>query len=426
MNLQDRLKKARLNLILDAPFFGTLAFKLETVIDPPSDKSNHTSHVDGKTIRINPDYAAKLTEPQLAGQMIENIIHCAQGHLWRRGTRDLSRWNAAADQASWDIISKLQQATDGRITMPPNGHCKPQYANLSTEEIYHLMEQEEQQQQKNGGAPPPPYQSPGSFDQPAPDPSQDPSDQQGQQSQSGQNPPPDQDPNSPPQDSNTPPPPPSDSLEDDWKAAVYQAATVERQKNRGNLPAWLKSLVEELSEPTVPWTDYVREFCHRLSRDDYSFRRPNRRFLQRGFILPSLQSEALGPIVGAFDTSGSIFCYPQLVQAILSEFQGILDLCRPETMHLLSCDTRVHQHEEFKPGDTLLQFVPEGGGGTDFRPIFESIEKLPEPPACLIFLTDLEGYFPDKAPDFPVLWANFGHPKAKAPFGTTIHVPIDV
>jgi predicted metal-dependent peptidase len=416
MSLHDRLKKARLNLILDAPFFGTLAFKLESSLDP----ATPASHVDGKTIRINPDYAAKLTEPQLAGQMIENIIHCAQGHLWRRGARDLERWNAAADQASWEIISKLQHATDGRITMPPNGHCKPQYAGLSTEEIYHLMEQEEQQQQKNGGQPPPSYQSPGAFDQPASDPSDSPDD-----SSDGQG-------NGEPKDgdgtgnSGGNPPPPSDSLEDDWKAAVHQAATVERQKNRGNLPAWLKSLVEELTEPTVPWTDYVREFCHRLSRDDYSFRRPNRRFLQRGFILPSLQSEALGPIVGAFDTSGSIFCYPQLVQAILSEFQGVLDLCRPETMHLLSCDTTIHQHEEFKPGDTLLQFVPEGGGGTDFRPVFHAINDLPEPPACLIFLTDLEGCFPDRAPDFPVLWANFGHPKAKAPFGTTIHVPINV
>lgn len=415
-SLTDRLKKARLNLILDAPFFGTLAFKLETA----TDAAVPTSHVDGKTIRMNPDYAAKLTEPQLAGQMIENIIHCAQGHLWRRGARDLERWNAAADQAAWEIISKLQQATDGRITMPPNGHCKPQYAGLSTEEIYHVMEQEQQQQQKNGQPPPGSYQSPGSFDQPAPDDKPDdgppgkgqgtgePKDGDGDGDSGGNS-----------------PPPPSDGLENDWKAAVHQAATVERQKNRGNLPAWLKSLVEELTEPRVPWTDYVREFCHRLSRDDYSFRRPNRRFLQRGFILPSLQSEALGPIVGAFDTSGSIFCVPQLVQGILSEFQGVLDLCRPETMRLVSCDTRIHQHEEYFPGDSLLSFVPEGGGGTDFRPVFEEIAKLPEPPACLIFLTDLEGCFPSTAPDYPVLWANFGDPREKAPFGTTIHVPIE-
>ena len=127
-----------------------------------------------------------------------------------------------------------------------------------------------------------------------------------------------------------------------------------------------------------------------------------------------------------FDTSGSIFCHPELVQAILSEFQGVLDLCRPEMMRLVDCDTQIHQEREFMPGESLLQFVPQGGGCTDFRPVFDAIAALPEPPACLIFLTDLEGWFPDTEPDYPVLWANFGNPQTKAPFGHTIHVPIEV
>jgi predicted metal-dependent peptidase len=410
MNLTDRIKHTRLNLILDVPFFGTLAFKLEGKPDP----AVTTAKTDGKTIRINPDYAAKLTEPQLNGLMVECIIHCGMHHLWRRGERDMGRWNKAADQAAWEIISGLQQATDGRITMPPNGSCNPRYAKLCTEEIYHLMQQEEQENPPPGGNPGG-YQSPGAFEDPAPDPD-------------GQNPPPGgpgtgdgQDGGDNPDDQA-----PQESLEEEWKSAVVAAATVERQKNRGTLPAWMKSLVDELIEPKVPWTEHVREFCHRLARDDYSFRRPNRRFLSQGIVLPSLLSERLGPIVGAFDTSGSIFGHPELVQAILSEFQGVLDLCRPEAMLLMDCDTRIHQREKFLPGDNLLNFIPLGGGGTDFRPIFDAISLLPEPPACLIFLTDLEGSFPREAPDFPVLWANFGDPREKAPFGTTIHVPINL
>lgn len=415
MNLTERLAKTRLNLILDAPFFGTLAFKLTAV----PDASTPSAMTDGKTIRINPDFAAKLTDPQLTGLMVECITHCAMGHLWRRGSRDMDGWNKAADQAAWEIISGLQSATDGRILMPPNGHCDPRFAKLSTEEIYHLMQQEEGKDPNNGQK----YQSPGAFQNPAPDSGKgdpDPNGKDGQGDKEGQG----QDDGGGGDPGGESPPPP-ESLQDEWKSAVAQAATVERQKRQGNLPAWMKSLVDELIEPKVPWTEHVREFCHRLSRDDYSFRRPNRRFLARGFVLPSLQSERLGPIVGAFDTSGSIFCHPQLVQAILSEFQGVLDLCRPETMHLMDCDTRVHQQVEYQPGDDLRAFVPEGGGGTDFRPIFEAIDALPEPPACLIFLTDLWGRFPDTPPDYPVLWANFGDPTEKAPFGTTIFVPID-
>jgi predicted metal-dependent peptidase len=414
MNLTDRLKRTRLNLIMDAPFFGTLAFRLDATLDA----SVTSAMTDGRTIKINPEFAAKLTEPQLTGLMVECIGHCAMGHLWRRGGRDMEGWNKSADQAIWEIISKLQTATDGRVTMPPNGTCDPKYNNLSAEEIYSLIKQEEQQQQ--GGKPPEKYQSPGAFENPAPDPeSENQPGDDGEGEGAGDN-----DGQGEGKGGAGQAPAPPASLEEEWKSAVTQAATVERQKNQGTLPAWMKSLVDELIEPKVPWTEHVREFCHRLSRDDYSFRRPNLRYLPLGFVLPSLKSERLGPIVGAFDTSGSIFCHPQMVQDILSEFQGVLDLCRPEQMVLMDCDTRVHQQVEFLPGDTLLSFIPEGGGGTDFRPIFEAIELMPEPPACLIFLTDLWGSFPKTAPDYPVLWANFGHPHEKAPFGTTIYVPI--
>lgn len=407
-SLADRLKKTRLDLVMDAPFFGSLAFKLEMKPDPTTE----SAMTDGKVIRINPEFAAKLTDSQLSGLAIECILHCAQGHLWRRGQREIGGWNKACDQVAWEIISGLQQATDGRVMMPPNGRVDPSYQGLSAEEVYHQMKNDGKDKGDNGGN----YQSPGAFENPAPDPQGQPGDGEGKgdgQGESGGG------------DSGGDPPPPQSSLEDEWKSAVTQAATAERMANRGNMPAWMKSLVDDLIEPKVPWTEHVREFCHRLSRDDYSFRRPNRRLLSRGFVLPSLQSEKLGPIVGAFDTSGSIFCHPELVQAILSEFQGVLDLCRPEMMRLIDCDTRIHQEKEFMPGESLLSFVPQGGGGTDFRPVFVAIAEMPEPPACLIFLTDLEGWFPETEPDYPVLWANFGNPTTKAPFGITIHVPLE-
>jgi predicted metal-dependent peptidase len=417
--LDTRLKKARLDLVLDVPFFGTLAFKLKMEADP----AVKTSVTDGKRFGINPDYAATLTQAQLAGLLVESIGHCAMGHLWRKGTRDGSRWEKACDQVIWETIHGLQNATDGRITLPPSGKVDPSYVQLSAEEVYHRMREGDDQGKgkgkgkgggEGGGGGGSDYQSPGSMAPPDGGEGQGDGDQDGDGQGNGGAP-----------GSGRSRQEAAKEIEEDWKQAVAQAATVERQKNQGNLPAWMKQLVEELVEPKVPWHEHVREFCHRISREDYSFRRPNRRHLGRGFVLPSLQSERLGPMVGAFDTSGSIFCHPKLVQALLSELQGVLDICRPEAMHLISCDTQVHQNVEFVPGDNLLAFVPQGGGGTDFRPVFREIEKLPEPPACVIFLTDLWGDFPEVAPDYPVLWANYGDKNGKAPFGTTIFVPID-
>jgi len=60
-----------------------------------------------------------------------------------------------------------------------------------------------------------------------------------------------------------------------------------------------------------------------------------------------------------------------------------------------------------------------GGGGTDFRPVFEHTAKLDPPPKCLVYLTDLDGHFPAEAPDYPVVWVTWDQ-DAKAPFGETI------
>jgi predicted metal-dependent peptidase len=410
-SLEKRLTKARINLIGDLPFFGTLLFKLQTKIGTEVP----TACTDGRTLTINPDYAAKLTDAQLAGLLVEEVGHCAMGHLWRSGGREPNMWNKAADQTLWETILSLQPSTDHRIALSPECKWEPRFSGMCAEDIYHLLQQ--QQQQQNPNQQPQPYQSPGAFTPPPPNP--DPSDP-GDPGDSG-------DPSDPSDQSD--PSDPSDSpdpgdLEQEWKNAVAEAATVEAQRQRGNAPAWLRKLVADLVEPKVPWQDTLREFCHRLSRDDYSFRRPNRRHIQRGFVLPSLYSESLGPIVLAFDSSGSIFGVPELVRAILSEMQGILDLCRPEHIQLMDCDTQIHQSVEFRPGDDLRAFEPQGGGGTSFRPVFEAIADLPEQPACLVYMTDLEGRFPDKAPDYPVIWANFGAPRAKAPFGTTVHLSL--
>lgn len=388
----DRLQKAKISLTLDVPFWAQLSFKLAHNLD----ESVPTACTDGRVVRYSPNYLAKITDAEIVGLMIEEVGHCAMGHLWRRGTREMKRWNQACDQVLWTIIAELQVSTGGRVALSKDCKIEPRFKGLSAEEIYHLLSLENSSQS---------YQSPGEFGEPAPDGQPSESPEQGDSPTDGIG-------------------PQSPSLEQDWQAATLAAATVEKQRTQGNLPAWLKHIVTDLTEPRVPWTEHVREFCHTLSRDDYSFNRPNRRYLGSGFILPSLRSERLGAIVGAFDTSGSIFAFPDMVRDILSEFQAVLDHCRPTEMRMIDCDTQVHQQAIYQPGDDLRTFVPQGGGGTDFRPVFDAIEALGEEPACLIFLTDLYGTFPATPPPYPVLWANFGNPKNSAPFGKTIHVPI--
>ena len=76
---------------------------------------------------------------------------------------------------------------------------------------------------------------------------------------------------------------------------------------------------------------------------------------------------------------------------------------------LLQCDTIIQQELRVTSADqiddTLQQFQPRGFGGTDFRPVFEWIEEYQENGGkvkALLYLSDGEGDFPEKCPDYPV------------------------
>ena len=60
----------------------------------------------------------------------------------------------------------------------------------------------------------------------------------------------------------------------------------------------------------------------------------------------------------------------------------------------------------------------KGGGGTDFRPVFDYVQQHGYQPSCMIFLTDLYGDFPKHAPEYPVMWVASNN--EKAPWGTTV------
>lgn len=66
--------------------------------------------------------------------------------------------------------------------------------------------------------------------------------------------------------------------------------------------------------------------------------------------------------------------------------------------------------------------IPVWCGNTDFRPVFNYISNHKIQPTLLIYLTDLCGPFPDKAPTYPVIWVNTYNKTDKAPFGETIYM----
>lgn len=383
-------------------FFATLALRLE----PEPDWKIETLTTDGKTLRYNPDYFLAHSPEVQVGLITHEVMHPAMGHHARRGNRDAKLWNIATDLAVNPLLLnsgfKLPPGALFPGKMPyekfPNG--------LSAEEYYRLLEKEgdegQEQGQGQGGEGQGEGQGKGQGKgqgqgQPSPDPGKC-----GGVEDAG---------DGSPSDAKT--------AEAEWEVAVAQAKEIAKQ--RGVLSAGLARMVEQILAPKVDWKDQLREFISKHARSDHSWSRPRRSLMAQGIYLPGLHSQILGEIAVAVDTSGSIG--QKELNLFASEIQGILD-AYDVTLTIIYHDSAVCHIQNWKSSDGPLRLEPKGGGGTNHKPVFAWLEKQDEVPTCLVCLTDLYSCFPDRAPDYPVLWASTVQGKV-GPWGQTLEVICD-
>jgi predicted metal-dependent peptidase len=199
-----------------------------------------------------------------------------------------------------------------------------------------------------------------------------------------------------------------------WDIAILQAAQA-----AGQLGGGLERILDKIRRPTVDWRTLLRRFVQESARSDYSWKLPNPRYCSQGLYLPALRNEQMPAIVVGLDTSGSIS--RAALAAFGAEIQAIVEDCAPECTFVVACDAQVQGVSEFGPGE-IIRLEARGGGGTDFKPVFDWVSKGVTP-ACLIYLTDLCGEFPANEPEYPVLWVS-PQREGAAPFGEIIHLEI--
>lgn len=128
----------------------------------------------------------------------------------------------------------------------------------------------------------------------------------------------------------------------------------------------------------------------------------------------------------AIDTSAS--CRGAIVKAFLRKTYSILkgseNFFHRVNVHIIQCDnqvqsdTKITNDEDF---DTFMQYGKlTGFGATDFRPVFDYIEKLQlqgefENLKGLIYFTDGYGIYPRKMPGYDVIFAFLDEDENRAP-----------
>lgn len=364
----DQLVRARCALILNQPFFGTLALRLQL----KEDNSIPTLAVDGRTMFYNAQFVKSLNANLTKAAVAHEVGHCVFNHIGRRAGRDPRLWNCAGDFVINDMLKQ------SGFSLGEGWLYNPAYSGMTADHIYDLLKQEAGDGGGGGGG----GEGPG-------DPLCDIRDGEG----GGQIDP---------------------VLANEWKIATIQAAAAAQAQ--GNLPAPMKRFVDELVGSKIDWRAMLRQFIVEMARDDYSWMRSNRRFAAHGLHLPGLYSEQMGEIAVVVDTSGSID--QVTLSAFAAEIDAIRAQARPSKTYVIYCDADVQHVDEFTPTDEF-KIEAHGGGGTDFRPPFTWLEERSITPRCLVYLTDMLGPFGDE-PSYPVMWcATTNH---QGPWGVTVPV----
>ncbi|HEX6825892.1 MAG TPA: VWA-like domain-containing protein [Nitrospiraceae bacterium] len=428
MNKQaaNAISKARTQLLTREAFLGTLSLRL--LVAERNDIP--TMATDGTSLFYNPQFTLSLTNDECIGVVAHEVLHCALGHIWRLEGRDIELANIAMDYCVNEIlIASGYRLPQGALISPDkNLSFETRYARLLAEKMKQAAKPQAgnkpgngsagNQSQAGSGSGSASGNGSGSYTRPHPStwggvlPAPKPQAASGSGDGSGS----DQSNGSNPASGSVKP-----MSESDWMVAVEQA---DRVCKSAGIAAGM--VVRESRANRKPVEDCWASLKHIMSSlvpDDYSWNRPNRRFIGSGLILPSLASDSLGEIVIAIDTSGSVGS--TAIADFLDHMQLILDQYKPSKLHLIEVDTEVTKHTEFDTYSDLNNVTVRGGGGTLFQPAFNWVEKnLDVAPSVLIYLTD--GYPADRCidPGYPVIWGycQFSNPQ-DAEFGITIRLP---
>lgn len=215
-----------------------------------------------------------------------------------------------------------------------------------------------------------------------------------------------------------------------WQTrAASMASTLGKSKGQanciGNVPDFVRRMVDKMRDPVLDWKRILNNFLQeRIS--DYSFSPPDRRFSDTDFFLPDFNEKDFvsKDILFMVDTSGSV--YAEDLAAVYSEIRGAIDQFGGKLLGKLGFfDTWVTEPMPFGSVSDLMSIIPYGGGGTDFRVIFDYIryELADQLPACIVIFTDGEGPYPSQSDtmDIPVLWI-INNAEITPPWGRVIRV----
>ena len=389
----EKLTTARVGLLLKAPFFGNMATRMKL-----TDASEWcpTAATDGRGFFYNKEFVEKLSVKKLEFLFAHEICHAIFDHFGRKGSRHHTLSNVAQDYAVNQIL--VDERIGEKITEVDICY-DPQYRGMAWEEIYDkLYEQADKMTMdellKELG-----------------DVLDEHLEVEGEGSGSGEG-----------EDAKEGKGKPKISKEeaqrikDEIKEAMIQSA---QAAGAGKVPGQIQRMIKDLTEPKMNWREVLRMNIQSIVRNDYSFSRPNRKSWHTGAILPGMMNDETIDVAIAIDMSGSIG--DEDATTFLSEVKGIMDQYEDYKIDIWCFDTEIYNPQTFTSDDDLMEYEPQGGGGTEFMVNWEYMKENDIQPKKFIMFTDGYPWGSWGDEDYcDTLFIVKGNENAEAPFGTTV------
>ena len=325
-----------------------------------------TADVDGLNLRINPEFFMAQPRQIRVTLLAHETWHVVLKHPTRHEGRDPKIWNYACD-----FFINNQLDSEGYV-IGPGWLVNHDYDGMNVYEIYNeLMKIAEQL---------PPNPMAGDIN------------------------------------------PPSADKEEEVDAQIDNmlirgVITAKQRGQAGSVPGDIQAYLDELLNPKLPWNYILRDFINEMAKDDYSWKKLNKRFFP-DIMLPSLNSESLAHIIFYNDISCSVT--DAQFNVYISEMHAIQQMLTPEKMSIVTFDTRIHDEYEVTPDMDIKSLTFTGRGGTSLDCVLAHAKK--HKPTIMVVFSDLECAPMKEQPADFVIWVCLDNPSATVPFGQLIHI----
>ena len=385
---RERLVGARIGLLLRHSFFGNLATRMKLV---NADEWCSTAATDGLKFYYNSRFIMMLKPKEVEFLVGHEVLHVVYDHMGRRGDRDPQIWNIADDYA---VNADLKRHKVGQFITTVPCLYESKYDGKPAEEIYDDLMKNVQKI---------------SIDDLVDQMIDDHMDGEGEEGQDG-------DGNKEGKGRPKMSPEERERARQEMKQAIIQAA---QSAEAGTLPKGVERLIKEAVDPVMPWRELIQTNLTSAIRNDYSWMRPSRRSWHMDAIMPGMTPGEEIDVVVSLDMSGSIS--DKQARAFLGEIAGMMNSFDGYKVHVFCFDTDTYNPQDFDSEnmDSIEEYEPQGGGGTDFDCIFDYLKENAIEPKRLIVFTDGYPCGSWGDPDYcDTTWIIHGDTNPNPPFGT--------